>query len=207
VVILKSFGLAGIYVFGSIITIFLGASIIYKEIERRTLYFVLSKPVSRLDVILGKFFGLFCAVIFVTVIMTLVYLGVVFANGGGFDTLGLLAVFYQILEMGVFVALLIFFSTISTPLTATIAGVMILFAGHSMSSILKTASQIGGPLYALIKAVYYIFPNLEKFNVRNTVVHGISVSGASAFLTVIYAVVYAALLLALANVFLKRKEL
>src|SRR3989344_3536995 len=76
--ILKSFGLAGIYFFGSIITIFLGASIVYKEIERRTLYFVFSKPVSRLQFILGKFFGLFTAVAMAIALMAFIYLLVIF---------------------------------------------------------------------------------------------------------------------------------
>lgn len=207
IVILKSFGLAGIYIFGSIITIFLGASIIYKEIERRTLYFVLSKPVSRLNVVLGKFLGLFAAVTLVTVVMTVVYLGVVFWNGGGFDRQGLLAIFFQIMEMGIFTALLVFFSTISTPLTSAIAAAMILFGGHSMSSVLRTASGIGGPFFGFIQVVYYVFPNLEKFNIRNIVVHNIQVPTASILFSVLYAALYTAILLYLANYFLKKKEL
>jgi len=206
-VILKSFGLAGIYLFGSIITIFLGASIIYKEIERRTLYFVLSKPVSRLHIVLGKFLGLFTAIVLTTLVMTIVYLGVIAYNGGGFDSLGLIAIFYQLLEMGVFVALLIFFSTISTPLTATIAAVMIIFGGHSMGAVLHTAQQVGGFLYRFIEVVYYVFPNLDKFDVRSAAVHGIVPTGTSTLLTIAYAILYASILLSLANVFLKRKEL
>lgn len=206
-VILKSFGLAGIYIFGSIITIFLGAAIIYKEIERRTLYFVLSKPVSRFDIILGKFLGLYIAILLTTAVMAVVYLCVIVWSGGGFDSLGLLSIFYQALEMGLFVALLIFFSTISTPLTSTIASVMVLFTGHAMSSVEHTAAKIGGLFYHGVQVIYYIFPNLEKFNIRNAVVHGASVSGQSLLLTVIYAAAYAALLLALANILFKRKDL
>ena len=207
IVILKSFGLAGIYIFGSIVTIFLGASIIYKEIERRTLYFVLSKPVSRFDVVLGKFIGLFTAVTIVIAVMAVVYVGVIFLNGGGFDALGLLAVFYQLLETGILIALLVFFSTIATPLTSTIVAVMVMLGGHSMGSVLRAADQIGGSFYWFMRAVYYIFPNLDKFNIRNTVVHNISVSGTEVFAVVGYAVLYIAVLLYLANYFLKRKEL
>ncbi|HUZ92511.1 MAG TPA: ABC transporter permease subunit [Candidatus Paceibacterota bacterium] len=207
IVILKSFGLAGIYAFGIIITIFLGASIIYKELERRTLYFVFSKPVSRLQLILGKFFGLYAAIVLVTALMTAVYLAVIGWNGGGFDALGLLSVFFELLEMAVFTALLVFFSTIATPLTSTIAAVMLLFGGHSMSSVLRTASQIGGPFYRFIQAVYYIFPNLEKFDIRSLAVHHIAVSASVVALAALYAILYTAILLWLANFFLKRKEL
>src|SRR3989344_3079204 len=159
------------YFFGSIITIFLGASIIHKEIERRTLYFVFSKPVSRLQLILGKFFGLFTAVTTAILIMAFVYFEVIFYGIGGFDAPALVAVLFQILETGLLVALLVFFSTITTPLTATIVTVMALFGGHSFSSVLRTASEIGGPLYRFVQIVYYTLPNLEKFDVRSVAVH------------------------------------
>ena len=55
--IMRSLGLAGMYLFSVIITVFLGTSLIYKEIEKRTLYFILAKPISRAEVIIGKFFG------------------------------------------------------------------------------------------------------------------------------------------------------
>ncbi|OGY99843.1 MAG: hypothetical protein A2945_02515 [Candidatus Liptonbacteria bacterium RIFCSPLOWO2_01_FULL_52_25] len=206
-VVLKSFGLAGIYFFGSIITIFLGASIIYKEIERRTLYFIFSKPVSRLQLVLGKFFGLFAAVTMTILIMAFVYFEVMFYSSGSFDTPALLAILFQILETGVLVALLVFFSTITTPLTATIIAVMALFGGHSFSSVLRTAHEIGGPLYGFVQSIYYLLPNLEKFDVRSAVVHGVSFSATSILITIAYAVCYATVLLSCANFFLKRKEL
>lgn len=206
-VVLKSFGLAGIYFFGGVITIFLGSSIIHKEIERRTLYFIFSKPVSRLQLVLGKFLGLFGAVTMAILVMAFVYFEVVFSGGGGFDALALTAILFQVLETGLLVALLVFFSTITTPLTATIITVMALFGGHSFSSVLRTANEIGGPLYRFVQAVYYLLPNLEKFDVRSAVVHGIYPSGSSILITIAYAVCYTALLLLLANFFLKRKEL
>src|SRR3989344_142371 len=60
--IIRSFGLAGIYLFGLVITLFLGASMIYDEVERKTSYFLLAKPVSRTDIIQGKFLGLVAAI-------------------------------------------------------------------------------------------------------------------------------------------------
>ena len=60
--VMRNFGLAGIYFFGLIITLFLGASLIYKEVDKKTIYFVLSKPVTGSDVIMGKFLGLFASI-------------------------------------------------------------------------------------------------------------------------------------------------
>jgi len=206
-VMIKSFGLAGVYLIGTIITVFLGASIIYREVEKRTLYFVLSKPASYGDVILGKFFGLYGAAILTVLLMAAVYLGVVLYQGGGFDVRGFVAILYQLLEAGFFVALLTFLSAISTPLTSTIAAALILFSGHFMSTAVENVKRIGGFTKTFIDAAYYLLPNLEKFNVRNVVVHHVPLSLEPFILSAAYAAFYAAVLLYFAYAFLKRKEL
>jgi len=206
-VMIRSFGLAGIYVFGALLTISLGSSIINKEIERRTLYFVLSKPVYRGEVIVGKFLGLLGAVAVTITLMTVVYLGVVLYEKGGFDTSGLLAVLFEIMEMAFFVAILIFLSTFTAPLTATICAVIVLFIGHLLNSALQTAGQIGGALFAVVKALYYVFPNLEKFNIRNLVVHQVTASATDTLLTLLYATIYITLLLYLAVLIFEKREL
>lgn len=204
---IRSFGLAGIYLFGLIITIFLGASIVYKEIERKTLYFVLSKPVSRFDVIMGKFLGLSAAVVLTTLLMAAVYLGVIAYEHGGFDALGLLSIAFQILEEELFIALLIFFSSIAAPLTSTLCAMMLLFMGHLLASVVESAAQIGGYTMVFIQGLYYLLPNLEKFNVRNLVVHNISVSLEAGLLTLGYAVIYTGLLLIAATLLFKKREI
>lgn len=207
VVEIKSFGLAGIYVFGLITTIFLGASIISKEIEKRSLYLVLSKPVSRFEVLLGKFIGLLSAVVLTTVLMAFVYIAVVFYGNGGFDYLGLLSIFFQILEMSIFVSLLTMLSSVLSPLSATICSVMVLFVGHLLKTALDNAARIGGLTYKAISLVYYLLPNLEKFNIRNLVVHNVSVSPGLVFLAIVYAVVYSTALLYIAKLIFERREL
>lgn len=207
VTILKSFGLAGMYLFGSVVTVFLGASIVSREIERRTLYFVLSKPVTRTQFVLGKFLGLYAAVLLVIAVMAGVYLGVVFANHGGLDALGLAAIGYEALEAFVLLAALTFCSVIAAPLASILIAVMALFVGHSLGSVMAQAERIGGAFLWFIRIVYYLFPNLEKFDIRSMVVHGIAPSWVSAVLAIAYAAAYGAAMLCLAVAFMKRKEL
>lgn len=206
-VMIRSFGLAGMYVFALIATVFLGASIIYKEIERRTLYFVLSKPVSRRDVVLGKFFGLFAAVALTVALMAVIYIGVILSQGGGFDAGGLLAIFLELLEMGLLIALLICLSAVVAPLLATICAVIIIFIGHLLDTVLANTEQMSASTRALVQFLYYLLPNLEKFNVRNLVVHAVHIPAAEVFWSFTYALLYVVVLLALANFFLKRREL
>lgn len=206
-VTIRSFGLAGIYIFGLIITIFLGASIIYKEIEKRTLYFILSRPVPRRDIILGKFCGLFITTLLAISIMSVAYIVVVFSQGGGLDLFGLAAIFFQILEMALFISLLIFLSSAVTPLIATISATLLLFLGHLLESALKSAEQIGGILHKIILVLYYILPNLEKFDIRGLAVYDTLPTWPSAIITIVYALIYIILLLSFANIFFKKREL
>lgn len=205
---IKSFGLAGIYVFGLVATVFLGSSLIYKEIERRTLYFIISKPVSRTQVIVGKFFGLYLAVAITIALMSLVYLGVIAYKGGGFDTGGLLAIFLELLELAVLTSLLTFFSSIMAPLLATISAVMLLFLGHVISGALEALQEdTGGAAYYFFNVLHFILPALEKFNVRNIVVHELPVPSELVIIAALYAALYTALLIYLASIFFKKREL
>ena len=205
--VIKDFGLAGIYLFSLIITVFLGGSLIYKEIEKRTLYILLSKPVSSLEVVVGKFLGLFVSIFLTIVIMTAIYLVVVAAKGGGFDSVSLLAILMQLFEVGVFISLMILFSTFATPLASTIYAVLILYIGHSLNLIVKYVNKNPSSFRPVVVAIYYILPNLEKFNLRNLVVHDVRVSGLSILYAFFYAILYSSILLILATWSLKKQDL
>ncbi|MEK7608606.1 MAG: ABC transporter permease subunit [Patescibacteria group bacterium] len=203
----KSFGLAGIYVCGVVVTVFLGASVLYKEIESRTLYFVISKPVTRAEIVLGKFFGLFAAIALTISAMAAIYLGVVGYEAREFDMLGLLAILFELFEMGFFVALLLFFSSFASPLTATIYSSILLFSGHLLELVLENAAQIGGITLRLVSGAYYILPNLEKFNIRGLAAHHTMISWPVGISVFVYAVAYSTLLLYFAIICFKRREL
>jgi len=205
--IIKDFGLAGIYLFSLIITIFLGGSLIYKEIEKRTLYILLSKPVSSMQVVVGKFLGLFVSILLTIVVMTGIYLVVVFAKGGGFDSIALLAILMQLFEIAVFISLMILFSTFATPLASTIYAVLVLYIGHSLALIIKFVNKNPSNFRPVAVVIYYLLPNLEKFNIRNLVVHDVSISGLSILYAFLYATLYSAILLVLATWSLKKQDL
>lgn len=206
-VMIKSFGLAGIYLFGLIITVFLGASIIQKEIERRTLYFILSKPVSRAELVLGKFFGLLAAIILTIALMAGIYLAVVALEGGGFDYLGLTAIAFQMFEMALLTALLVFFSSIVRPLTATICSMLLIFAGHLLPTVVQNAKTIGAGTYKLTFFLYYFLPNLAKFDMRELAAHSIAIPPQAMLFAALYAIAYTVVLLFLAVECFKRREL
>src|SRR5450432_1946425 len=112
----KSFGLTGIYFFNALIALFLGTTSFFKDVDRKVVYFVLSKPVSRAQFLLGKFLGLCLVLLLTSLILGVAYVSVVSYQGGGFDALGLLAIAMQFLEMALFLAFALFASTFSSSL-------------------------------------------------------------------------------------------
>ena len=172
-------------------------------------YFLLSKPVSRAQFLLGKFFGLCLVLLLTSAVLGVVYLGVVAYEGGGFDGLGVLAIAMQFLEMALFLAFAIFASTFSSSLLSIVYTSAIFFMGHIVSSLVTDAKTIGlgGVRLFLVEVLYYVFPNLEKFDIRNIAVHAVAEPFTSFALAILYAVVYATLLLSAAVWIFDRKEI
>ena len=203
--IVRSLGLAGIYLCGLLITIFLGTSLMYKEIERRTLYFILSKPISHRQVIVGKFLGLFGSVALSIIGMAIVYLGVVAYSGGGFDRLGLLAIFFEILEIGLLIALSIFFSTFSKPLPSMVYALLVIYIGHSLEMLVDFTKRGSVLAHNFAQGLYYVLPTLEKFNIRDLVLYNGAPSFAATLLVITYAAFYTIILLAAGSLLLQKR--
>jgi Cu-processing system permease protein len=205
----KSFALTGTYFFNALIALFLGTTSFFKDVERKVVYFILAKPVSRAQFLLGKFFGLCMVLLATSAILAVAYVGLILYEGGGFDALGLLAIAMQYLEMALFLAFAIFVSTFSSSLLSIIYTSGVFFIGHIVSSILDAAKQLhmSGVKYALVAALYYIFPNLEKFDARDLAVHDVAVPWASFGLAFGYAAVYIIFLLSVAVWIFNKKEI
>lgn len=207
VFIMRSFGLAGIYLFGIIITIFLGASIVYEEVERKTTYFLLAKPVTRADIIWGKFLGLLAGITVTVALMAGAYLFIVFLNNGGLDLTAILAILLQLVEMAVLIGILIMLSMFTNPLSATIYTVLILYIGHLLTLIKTFADKSTSIIKIALLAIYYLFPNLEKFDIRNLIVHNVHIPKAEIFVSIGYAMIYIVTTLYIAQKVLSRKDL
>ncbi len=205
----KSFALSGVYFFNAILAIFLGTTSFFKDIDRKVVYFILSKPVSRAQFLLGKYFGLCMVLLATTLIFMVAYLGVVAYEGGGFDAMGILAIAMQYLEMMLFLAFATFVSTFSTSLLSIVYTSAVFFAGHVVSALLTDAKAVNivGFKYRMVQVLYYVFPNLEKFDIRDFAVHSVAAPLQSTLLAIVYAAVYIVLLLTAGIWIFEKKEI
>lgn len=206
--IILDFGITAIYALQIFIAIFIGSMLMYKEIERKTFYLLLPKPVKRTEIILGKCLGLTITTITVTVLATLALCLVVLLNGGTiFITSIILSLFLSTLEAIVLILISILFSSFTSPIVAAVATLTFYLVGHSgeiFRYIILTTKSTTLELSAM--AAYYIFPNLEKFNIRNDVVYHVHTNIYSILLSILYAIAYSIFILIIAQTIFKKRD-
>jgi ABC-type transport system involved in multi-copper enzyme maturation permease subunit len=218
--IIKDLGLAALDILGLLIAVFIGIGLVTKEVERRSIYSLLSKPVSREQFLLGKFLGLAMTLAVNLSAMVIAYYGVLFYQGlaaspgeraawpaPAMDPRLLVAVALIFGELLLITALALFFSTFSGPLLSMLLTLGLWVAGH-FNHDLRNFEQVvdSRPAVYLARAAYYALPNLAPFNVRAEVVHGVSVSAAHVALTLGYALVYTSALMLAAMTIFRRKD-
>jgi ABC-type transport system involved in multi-copper enzyme maturation permease subunit len=206
--VIVNLGLSSILLFGSFISIFVGVSLVWKEIEKRTVYSVLSKPVRRLEFIVGKYLGL-CLTLFVNVAVmgTGVSLALLYVGGGRLAGAIWGAVLLIFLELTIVTAVAIMFSSFSTPALSALLTFFVFLIGHFSSSLLDLAVNIGSSSAVwLFTGIYYLLPNLSNFsfiaNTANGAVPPAAMIGGAA----LYAVVYDIILLTITAMIFSRRN-
>jgi ABC-type transport system involved in multi-copper enzyme maturation permease subunit len=205
--VLKDTGLAAINFFCVLIAIFTGINLVYKEIEKKTVFNILSKPVSRDEFIIGKFLGLGLTMLTALGAMAVIFFAFVALSGGGFDW-GILLYFFMLgLELLVITAISLLFSSFTTPILSFIFTVSLYLIGHIMWTFNEFKALLQVPAWkALLQVLYYLLPNLDKFNIKNEVVLGTALNPWTLVFSVLYALAYIAALLALTMLIFRKRE-
>jgi len=218
--IIKDLGLAALSIFGLLIAVFIGIGLVSKEVERKSIYGLITKPISREQFILGKYVGLVLTLIANLSLMTAVFYAVLFYmnamaspetraswDAPAMDPRLLIAVLLILAELMVVTAVALFFSTFSSPLLSTVLTLGLWTAGHFNDDLRQFNQVVDAPVAAWIaKAVYYVLPNLSPFDVKAEVVHGMPVSTAHVAYTLAYAVLYISILLLGAIAIFRRRD-
>ena len=209
-IILVNLGLAAISVFGLLISIFIGIGLVSKEIERRTIYNILSKPVTRAEFILGKYAGLLLTLFVNTAIMTAgFYLALAIQEKGlaRQDFSLLIAVYFILLELAIVVGVAIFFSCVSTSILSAVFTFCLFVIGNFSSDIRWFGQESGSPyLEKMTALLYYLLPNFSDFNAIDTVAHGIRIPGVFIMANTCYALLYIVILLSAAILIFEERE-
>jgi ABC-type transport system involved in multi-copper enzyme maturation permease subunit len=207
---IATLGLSLLLVVGALIAVFIGVALVYKEIDRRTIYNLLTKPVHRYQFILGKYAGL-CLTLLVNSLMMLLATeaALMYVNRGVVPLqVSVLAAGYLIfLELALLVAIALMFSSFSTPLLATLFSFALYVIGQ-FSADLKLAAALSESalVRALLTGLYYLIPNLANFSFITEASHGQIVPMQKAVSATLYAAVYIAILLSASVLIFQRRN-
>ena len=208
--IIVDMGLSAALLFGVFISIFVVVGLVYKEIERRTVYAIFSKPVGRGEFLLGKYLGL-CLTLAVNVAVmgAGVSLALLYVNGGWHPLVLSIwpAVALIYVELMILVAVAILFSSFSTPALSALLTFFVFVIGHFSAELRGLSATVGsGGARLLFAALYYLLPNLSNYAHITNAAHGRTPPAAEFFVAVLYGLVYIAVLLAASALVFKRRN-
>ena len=203
-------GLTAVSLFGVVIAIFIGIGLVSKEIEKRTLYTVLSRPVRRWEFIIGKFFGLAGTLVVNTFFMAIGVFGALLYVSHKFigpDALIFVALYFIVLEFLIICALALLFSSFSSPLLSAVFAFSLFVIGSFAEDLRGFAGMAHGLTRWLASGAAYLVPNFSAFNVISSIAHGQPVAGQLIFHNTVYALFYSAMALSGAIVIFEHRNL
>jgi ABC-type transport system involved in multi-copper enzyme maturation permease subunit len=209
--IIADLGLSSMEIFGTLIAVFLGAGLIARDVERRSLYMVIAKPASRSQYLVGRFLGLVITVVLNMAVMALVFVIVLTVYTRGFGFLRETPLFAVLVSMAVRFAVVsavaTFFSSFSTATLAAIFSLSLVVAGHLSSDLVRYWAGQGPVAAALGKVTYVVVPNLEALNLKEAMVYKDRVPASFALTGVGYGLLYAVAVVAFSAAIFSRRDL
>lgn len=201
-------GLAAISAFGCLIAIFVGHQLIFREVERKTLYFLFSRPIRRAQFVWGKFLGLYAILALCVAVMGTMLVVVLLAGGHALGVGLFQALLLVLLEMAVLSAIAILVASFTTPILAGLFTLAAYVIGHGSGDLTDLLARTENPVAAsLVEALRFLLPRLDLYGEMLPVLGGAGWTASQLGLALSYGIVYATACLILAGVVLARREL
>jgi ABC-type transport system involved in multi-copper enzyme maturation permease subunit len=218
--IIKDLGLSATSIFGVFIAVFIGVGLVSKEVDRRSIYNLLPKPIHRYQFVAGKYAGLLLTLAVNVAVMALALYAVLLYMSQGvpdivqrgwdapaLDPALLKAIALIFMELMLITAIAILFSTFSTPILSAALTFGLFIAGHFSTDLRNSDQVVDSPaVVGLARGLYWVLPNLAQFDVKAQVVHGQPVSPGYMALASGYAAIYIAMLLIVAMYVFSRRD-
>ncbi|MBI3656495.1 MAG: ABC transporter permease [Acidobacteria bacterium] len=214
--IIIDMSLSAISLFGTLIAIFIGTGLVYKELDKRTIYNLISKPVRRSEFILGKYLGLMSTLLVNLALMSAgAYLALcLLGKSVQSEFLYVLAAVYAIfLQLMLVTAIALMFSTFSTPVLSAVFTFALWVIGHFSTEMKRLADILRSAVTGHIcVALSYALPNFSNFtisgreNLLKSAAHFHAPQLTTLMLATAYGFLYSALLLTLAVFIFQKRD-
>jgi ABC-type transport system involved in multi-copper enzyme maturation permease subunit len=205
--IIMDVGLSSISIFGVLMAILMGTGLVYKEIDKKTVYTLLSKPINRNQFILGKFLGLIITLFIMLVVMTAIFIIIILLHSGTIHWKLFVSLGFVFLELCLVTSVALLFSCFSTPILSSIFSLSFYLIGHlswGLETLIKKMSP--GITKILTQAAYTLLPDLENFNFKTEVVHSLSIQPEMFLFSFFYGITYTFFILMLAMVVFRKRD-
>lgn len=205
--VMDDLGLAFTGIFGTMIAIFVGIGLVYKEIDRRTIYTIVSKPIPRYKFLLGKFLGLQLTLLFNVAVMTVLMFATSFLTFKSVHWYLLWAIAFLFIELMVIASIAMMFSTFTTPTLSAIFTLSFWLTGHLVGDMRQFAMHAKD--ISVIKTFYIltrIFPDLERFNLKSWATYGDPLDYKAVLLSVALGLGYSVFFLGIAALIFQRRD-
>lgn len=204
--VVRSIGLSGVVLALDLMAVLVGVTLVHQEIEGKTLFVVLTRPVERWQYVLGRYLGLVLALLTSWVGLIAVFFSTLLLSRGTPTSSDLLAVAGALPEAAVLAGVGLVLSTFSTPTVGAGMAVGLWVASATTDDLLQLTKD--DPVTRPIaRVIFYLLPCLERFNFREAAVYQLPVGAAEYLSAFGYGVVYAAILVALGGLILSRREM
>lgn len=205
--IITDVGLGALSFFGALMAILVGTGLVYKEIDKKTIFTLLSKPIHRYQFLLGKFFGMILTLFVMLFLMTIIFLILLFFHTFKIEWSVFSAVFLIYLELCLITAVAILFSCFSTPILSSIYTLSFYLIGHLSWGLETLIKKIKSGLgRAVAQVLYTILPDLENFNIKTEIVHHLPIPPALFLFALLYGFCYTVFVLFLAILVFRRRD-
>lgn len=201
-------GLGAMLIFGAFISIFVGVSLVSKEIEKRTVYAIFSKPIGRGEFIIGKYLGLCLTLLINVLIMGLgISLALLYVGGGNLAVSIWGAVCLIYFQLAILTAVAILFSSFSTPALSALLTFFVFIIGHFSAALRELSATMSSSAAKLFfDFLYYFLPNLSFFSFSANASKGEFPPAAMLGGAIVYAVFYISILLAMTILIFRRRN-
>lgn len=168
--VIVDFGLAMIEIFWIIWVLFVGSQLLFKEIEGKTIFLILSKPIKRQDFILGKFIWFSWTIGLIVLMQSLLFLSVLFFKNIEISYLIVWALFFTFLKLEILLAIVFFLSTFMSNIMTILIAMMIYIISHAFSLLIDVFSRIQEAFFLqAVRIIQLLFPPLEVLNIKDVI--------------------------------------
>ncbi|MBC7429266.1 MAG: ABC transporter permease subunit [Bacteriovorax sp.] len=191
-----------------IIAIFIGATLLSKEIEQKTLYMILSRPISRGSFLTGKILGLSSVLLLNSIVLGLVSFFLFVKNGGVIENLFWWTLYFSFLEAFTVLIFAVFFSLLTNTTLSVVYTIGIFIVGHALNETARTfLLRVSELLKIVLNICFFIVPNFYRLNLKDFLIYQQDISWNYILATQLYIYLYLIALLALVVLIFKNKNL